>query len=286
MALIFEKIVQKLTEAKIESPRLEARLILAAINQIDADEVSAYTEFSDQECVLAEKMLIQRLNHCPLDKILGHREFYKYDFLCTEDVLSPRPDTEILVETAAKLIFRHNLQNVLELGVGSGCVLLSLLADFPFLCGTGIDISSKALQIAEKNAQNLGIEKRAKLFCADWNDNNFIAKIGQKFDVIVSNPPYIPSAEIEKLAPEVRNYDPKSALDGGESGFDAYERIVKIAPELLKKDGFLLFESGYNQARKIAEICKENGFKVLEIAKDLSGIERCVLAQKGDPSAF
>ena len=211
---------------------------------------------------------------------MGHREFYKYDFLCNDDVLSPRPDTEILVESAGKLIFKNELKTVLELGVGSGCVLLSLLADFPYIYGVGADISPKALDTAKRNASRLGVENRAKLVLADWNDDNFAAKLGQKFDIIISNPPYIPSDDIAFLAPEVREFDPLTALDGGKTGFDAYERISAIAPDLLKDEGFLLFEAGINQAHKIAEICEKNSFKVLEIIKDLAGIERCVIAKK------
>lgn len=280
MTQIFDKIVQKLSLAGIDSPRLEARLILAAAKKSECAEISAFTELNDIECALVEKMLEQRLKHKPLDKILGHREFYKYDFLCNENVLSPRSDTEILVEQAAKLIFKHNLKNALELGIGSGCILLSLLADFPFLCGTGVDISKKALEVAKKNAENLDVDKRLNLRCADWNDDNFVFAFQKKFEIIVSNPPYIPSDDIAGLAPEVREFDPIEALDGGKSGFAAYERIAKIAPSILAENGFLLFESGYNQAHKIAEICEENGFEVFDIEKDLAGIERCIIAKK------
>ena len=280
MTQIFDKIVQKLSLAGIESPRLEARLILAAAKNVEYAEISAFTELNDTECALAKKMLEKRLKHKPLDKILGHREFYKYDFLCNEDVLSPRPDTEILVEQAAKLIFKHTLKNALELGVGSGCVILSLLADFSFLCGTGVDISAKALQVAEKNALNLGVQDRIEFVNLDWNDADFVSAFKKKFDIIVSNPPYIPSADIADLAPEVRDFDPIEALDGGESGFDAYERIAKIAPLLLKENGYLLFEAGYNQASEISEICEKNGFRLIKTEKDLAKIERCVIVQK------
>ena len=280
MALNFENIVQKLIDTGIESPRLEARLIIAAAKKVDCQEVSQFCELSAAEEQKITSMIDERLSNRPLDKILGHREFYKYDFFCNDDVLSPRPDTETLVEQAANLIFRHNLKNVLELGIGSGCVLLSLLADFPFLCGTGVDISPKALKVAKQNASRLGVENRTRLFCADWNNDNFIAEIGQKFDIIVSNPPYIPSTEISELAPEVREFDPLLALDGGESGFDAYEKISEISPQLLEDGGYLLFESGINQAQKIVEICEKNGFNLLHIQKDLAGIDRCVIAKK------
>lgn len=277
---IFEEIVQKLSEAKIESPRLEAKHMIAEVKQLEIGEISSFTEISQEEQKLLQNMVEQRLQHRPLDKILGHKEFYKYDFLCNNDVLSPRFDTEILVEYAAGLIFKHGFRNVLELGVGSGCVLLSLLADFPDLYGEGIDTSEKALKTALKNAQRLGVEQRVNLMRADWNDDNFEKIFKQKFDIIVSNPPYIPSSEIEKLEAEVRDYDPITALDGGISGFDAYERIAEVAPKMLKCGGYLLLESGYNQANKIVEICEKNSLNKLDIIKDLSGIERCVIMQK------
>ncbi len=281
MALSFDDIVKKLSDFEVESPRLEARMMIAAAKNIDCDEVSALCEISFNEAEKIQKMIEQRSAHCPLDKILGHREFYKYDFLCNTDVLSPRPDTEVLVEQAAKLIFKHEMKNILELGVGSGCILLSLLADFPYLSGVGIDISQKALDMAQKNAQRLGVEKRVQLFRADWNEQAFAAKFNnRKFEIIVSNPPYIPSSEILKLSPEVKNFDPLLALDGGESGFNAYERIAELAPTLLNNDGYLLFEAGINQAEKIALICEKNGLKIIDIVKDLSGIERCVIVQK------
>ena len=280
MALSFDEIVKKLSNAGIESPRLEARIMIAEAKSIDCDEVSAFSEISQKDEQKISAMLEQRLAHRPLDKILGHREFYKYDFLCDDDVLSPRPDTEILVEQAAKLIFKYELHSVLELGVGSGCVLFSLLADFPYISGVGVDVSQKALKIAEKNSERLGVQNRTQLICADWNDENFSDKIQDKFDIIVSNPPYIPSDEILKLEKEVRCYDPLIALDGGKSGFDAYERISFLASHLLKNNGFLLFESGYNQADLIAQICEKNDLNVLDTIKDLSGIKRCVIAQK------
>lgn len=280
MALCFEDIVRKLADNNIESPRLEARLIVAEAKKIDGNAVSSLIEISAEDAEKIDDMLKQRLQHKPLDKIFGHREFYKYDFLCDENVLSPRPDTEILVECAADLIFKHKMQNVLELGVGSGCVLLSLLADFPFLSGSGIDISDKALKVAAKNAERLGVQNRANLFCADWNEKSFGSRFVQPFDMVVSNPPYIPSEQIFSLEPEVKDHDPLCALDGGNSGFDGYCRIAKTAPFLLKNGGYLLFESGYGQAQKIADICLCEGFELIDIKKDLAGIERCVIVKK------
>lgn len=280
MSLDFNTLIERLIKAEVKSPRLEARIMLAEVKGIEIAEVSVSSDISAEEEIRLEQMLEQRSNHRPLDKILGHREFYKYDFLCNDNVLSPRSDTEILVEQAAKLIFKQNLRNVLDLGVGSGCVLFSLLADFPFLSGVGIDVSLKALEVAGKNALRLGVQNRVQLISADWNNENFCDRINKQFDIIVSNPPYIPSAEISMLAPEVKNFDPLLALDGGLSGYDAYEKIVSLAPKLLKNNGYLLFEAGYNQAQKIKIICENCNFEIVDVVNDLSGIERCVISQK------
>ncbi len=260
----FDSLIQKLSTAGIESPRLEARLL---------------KENASDEKKL-EQMLQARLKHQPLDKILGRKEFYKYTFKVNADVLSPRPDTETLVEAAAKLIEQNKIKNILELGVGSGCILLSLLADFPNLKGKGIDRSASALKIAAENAKCLGVESRCSLQEADWFDEAFINQIGGGFEMVVSNPPYIPHHEIETLETEVKKYDPWLALDGGLDGLESYRRIADLAPKLVKDGGFLLLEAGVHQAADIIKIICSKGLQHFKTEKDLSGIERCIIFQK------
>lgn len=272
--------VQKLAVAKIESPRLEARLLLAEVLCCKPEEIHQDIILTSKQKEQVEAMLAERLQHKPLDKILGHREFYKYDFKVDENVLSPRPDTEILVEQALDILQNIRKPKILDLGCGSGCIIESLLKDVQSALGVAVDISDKTLAVAKKNADNLELSDRLRFINASWFSSDFAEKIGDRFDIIVSNPPYIPSADIETLDDEVKKYDPLPALDGGESGFESYERIAQIAPELLQNDGIILLEAGYGQAEKIADIFTIYGFELLKIVNDLSGIKRCVILQK------
>ena len=280
MADYFSTMVQRLAAAKIENPRLESRLLLAEVLHCKPSEIYAGIDISDANMRKTEALLERRLQHKPLDKILGHREFYKYDFAVNEDVLSPRPDTEILLESALAILSDIPTANILDLGCGSGCIIESLLKEMPQACGVAVDISDKALAVAKKNADSHTIGTRLQFIKADWFADNFIDAFKDKFDMIISNPPYIPSADIENLEPEVKNYDPRLALDGGESGYDSYMRIAEVAPELLKDDGYILLEAGQGQAQKIVDIFASHGFAMRKTVNDLSGIARCVILQK------
>lgn len=264
MSLSFTEVVQKLSQAGICSPRLEARLLM---------------ENAENDKML-ENMLEKRLKHKPLDKILGQKEFYKYRFKVSENVLSPRPDTETLVEAAIKIIKDKNIDSVLELGVGSGCVLLSLLADCGTLRGVGVDKSVKALEVARENAEFLGVTDRCHLIEADWFEEKFLQKLTPSYDMIVSNPPYIPSKDIEKLDPEVKNYDPRLALDGGSNGLESYQKIVPLAYLLLQENGYLLLEAGIHQAASIVDLATKKGLIHIQTLKDLGSVERCIIFQK------
>lgn len=280
---VYEELIRLLIEAKIPSPRLEARLLIAAAAGTDADNISSDTVLSDDVKKRLEKMAEERLKHKPLDKIVGHKAFYKYDFIVNENVLSPRPDTEILVMAAADIICRHSVRSVLDMGTGSGCILLSLLKDFPDLHGTGIDISDTALQTARSNLKKLDINLRqADFFQTDWFNDNILSVHGAPFDLIVSNPPYIPGDEINSLDTEVKDFDPKLALDGGPDGLKSYRRIAEISPFLLSSKGFILLECGAGQAQDIIQIFTLNGFEHIKTLPDLAGIERCIIFRKKD----
>lgn len=280
MADYFFSIVQRLAAEKIENPRAEARLLLAEVLKCSPSEIYSEIEVSAEIISKTEALLKQRLQHKPLDKILGHREFYKYDFKVNEDVLSPRPDTEILLESALEILQNMSAANILDLGCGSGCIIESLLKEKINACGVAVDISERALAVARKNAINLEIGSRLQFMKADWFTSDFTNAFKDRFDMIVSNPPYIQSEDIETLDPEVKNYDPRFALDGGESGYDSYLRIAEVAPELLKDNGYILLEAGQGQAQKIADIFIAHGLTLHKIVNDLSGIARCVILQK------
>lgn len=280
MSDYFSEMIGKLSAAGIESPRLEAKLILAHILNCESAEISMYDDIPSAVQTKADALLQRRLKHEPLDKILGHRGFYKYDFLTDKRVLSPRPESELLVEEALNLLAPETECNILDLGTGSGCLLASILAQRPCCRGIGIDISADALEVARQNIARLNLQARMDLQQADWFAADFITALAKKFSLIVSNPPYIPTKDIAELAPEVRDYDPLPALDGGEDGMDSYARIAEIAPKLLLNGGYILLEAGYGQAAAIADLFLQQKFSLIKIADDLSGIQRCVIMQK------
>lgn len=278
--MLYQELVDTLIKADVCSPRLEARLLIAHVCNLNPNDVTSHVSLTDVQKQHLEMLVQQRLEHKPLDKILGHKEFYKYDFLVTESVLSPRPDTEILLEAVIDIIRTYRLSSVLDLGTGSGCILLSLLKEITSLQGIGVDKSDQALNIAYQNAKILQVDTRCNLLQADWFYPSFTDKIKQRFDMIVSNPPYIPTADIDTLETEVKNFDPILALDGGYDGLDSYRKIAEISPLLLTTNGYVALEIGINQADDVNSIFTGNGFNLLKIIKDLSGIERCLIFVK------
>ena len=280
MASVFDDLVRKLVQGGIESPRLEARMLLAFITNQNVSDIFTDINLNDEQKKHLTQLLSRRLAHEPLDKIIGYREFYKATFKVSDKVLSPRPDTEILVEAALQLLPDDKPATILDLGTGSGCIIESLLIEKPLARGVAVDISAEALAVAQENAGNLGIENRLDFVQADWFDADFAERLTQKFDMIVSNPPYIPSQDIAKLMSEVKNYDPMLALDGGVDGFDSYKRIAELMPNLLKTGGHILLEAGKGQAAQIAEIFSAQGLHLLNIYHDLADIERCVVMEK------
>lgn len=278
---VYDNLIIRLAQAKIPSPRLEARLLLAYVLQTDSNNSKLQNAelTQEQQDELAE-ILIRRIEkHEPMDKILGHKEFYKYDFIISQDVLSPRPDTEILLEAALELITFEN-KSVLDLGTGSGCILLSLLKEHKTLQGVGVDISAQALKIAQTNARKLDIEKQVSWVNKSWFDDDFLNCFKTPFDVIVSNPPYIPEQDILELDDEVKKYDPYQALSGGKDGLDSYRRIAEVTPDLLTVGGYILLECGIGQAKEVSDIFSKQGLSLCKVIKDLQGIDRCIILKK------
>lgn len=276
-----EEITEILKRGNIDMPQFEARMIAASVLSINVDTFlftpPAATESQVEQM---KKMAEERLTHKPLCKILGAKGFYKYDFVVNEHVLSPRPDTEILVEAAIKEAKKISAKNILDLGTGSGCIILSIMGDVPELKGWAVDASSQAMKVAKINSGRLGLDSRMTFLQASWFDENLPKLLGTKFDIIVSNPPYIPSAEIQMLDPEVKNYDPLSALDGGADGLSHYRRIAELCPQILNDGGAIFLEGGQHQEKSITDIFENKGFRLVEIIPDLSGINRCIFLKK------
>ena len=227
-----------------------------------------FDEPVEEEQVRKYRELIRRRGrHIPLQYLTGSQEFMGYSFLVTEDVLIPRQDTEILVEEVLKEL--HDGMSILDMCTGSGCILLSLLQYSNDCEGTGTDLSAKALEIAKENGRRLG---KTPVFL----ESDLFEKVEGRYDVIVSNPPYIPTEVIPTLMPEVREYEPEGALDGKEDGLYFYREIVRQAGEYLNRGGRLFFEIGCGQAAQVSALLEEAGYKEIEVVKDFAGLDRVV----------
>jgi len=270
--------VLRLQAAKIESASLDARIIMEQVLGVTREQLlfSLDLPINDAQYAELKKLVEMREMRKPLAQIIGKREFWGLNFVVSDATLDPRPDSETLVEAVlARLKNRSEKLKILDLGTGTGCLLLSLLSELPNANGVAVDICEKALNIARQNALNLGISDRVQFICSNWAEK--LENIEQGFDIIISNPPYIPSEEIKTLAPEVAKFEPIGALDGGVDGFDCYRKIIGQLPKLLAENGFAAFEIGMGQEKYLTKIAYNNGFEVIEIKKDLAGIARCVI---------
>ncbi len=261
--------MQKLKEAEIGEAQLDARLLLEEVCGTDHNTLLCHgdREVSEAEEEQYRRALEQRAVHVPLQHLLGYQDFMGLRFQVNEHVLIPRQDTEILVEEAMRYL--HDGMRILDLCTGSGCILLSLLHYSNDCEGTGVDISKEALQVAALNAELLGIK-------ADFLKSDLYEKVTGKFDLLVSNPPYIERKVIPTLMEEVREYDPYIALDGGEDGLDFYRRIIGGAQDYLKRGGQILMEIGSGQAQAVSELLREAGFKEIDVCRDFAGLDRVV----------
>jgi len=221
-------------------------------------------------------MLRRTLAHEPLSRVLGAREFWGLDFMLSPDTLDPRPETETLVEAVlARLPERGRPRRFLDLGTGTGCLLLALLSEYPAATGVGVDLAAGAVDTAARNAERHGLRPRAEFVVGNWGKG-----LTEAFDVIVANPPYIASSDLAALPPEVRDYDPSLALDGGADGLAAYRAIAADLPRLLAPAGFFACEIGAGQENAVAGIISAAGLVIDNVLPDLAGIPRCVVARR------
>lgn len=263
----------RLAAAGVEDPAREARLLVAHALHLPADRLTADPDrplVPDAQARLAAA-LAAREQRRPMSHILGRRAFWRHDFIVTPDVLDPRPETEVLVAAALAEPFVR----VLDLGTGSGAILLSLLADRPAAAGLGTDLSQAALDVAARNAAALGLSARAALHRADW-----FAGVEGRFDLIVSNPPYIAAGEMAGLAPEVRDHEPRMALTDGGDGLSAFRAIAAGAAAHLVPGGRLLVETGTSQGPAVAALMVAARLSGVRILPDLDGRDRVVAARR------
>jgi release factor glutamine methyltransferase len=260
------EITTRLAAAGIDEPRREARLLLAAALGINAAGLIARDEVDPAAYADA---LARRVAREPLAYITGRKEFWGLTFFTSPATLIPRPDTETLIEAVLESGLKP--RTVLDLGTGTGCLLLAALHEFPAAFGVGVDINPDAAALAARNARALGLANRAAFLASSWT-----SALAQKFDLVLSNPPYIEGPDLSGLMPEVRKYEPVAALDGGADGLDAYRAIIAALPSILAPDGLAVLELGAGQAISVAALAAEAGFSC-SVRPDLAGRDRAAL---------
>lgn len=277
LADLQRRITQTLRAAKCDTPELDARLLLAHAACFSDTQLALKADepASPALQVAARRLSDWRAAGKPVAKIIGHKEFWGLRFIVSEAVLDPRPDSETLIEAALPLLPEEQDLQLIDLGTGSGCLLLTLLAERPHARGLGIDQSRAALQLARRNAHCLGMRQRVAFRHGDW-----LRGINMAADMIIANPPYIESAEIARLDKTVRLYDPRAALDGGVDGLAPYRHLIKPAFARLKIGGHLVLEIGSTQAAAVSALMAGAGFGDIARRQDLAGRDRIVQGQK------
>ena len=221
-----------------------------------------------------DNLIQERAKSKPIAQIIKKKDFWKYEFIVNNNVLIPRPDTEILIEQTLKLVKNKNRLQILDIGIGSGCILMSILKEKKNFIGTGIDISNKSLQISKVNGQKLRINNRLRLFKS--NIDNFNTG---KYDLIVSNPPYIKKSNLKCLEKDI-GFEPKQALDGGLDGLSEIRKVINKSSELIKRSGHFIIEIGFDQKIKVKKLLRDKGFYIKKTVKDLSNHDRCIVSIK------
>lgn len=277
LKLLKTDIENMLKEAAIESASLDARLLICHILNIEMIDYATdlNRRVSEEEYNALIKLVDLRRSRMPMSQIFGDKEFWSLSFKVTKDTLTPRADSETLIEAALDEINDRNKElRILDMGTGSGCLLLSLLSELPNAKGLGIDISPQAIDVAVENSENLGLSDRAAFRISNWTaqlDDH------EKFDIIICNPPYIGTDEKASLDPEVRTFEPAAALFSGTQGFDDYERITPMLSKHLAKEGIIILEIGYKQAQRVKKIFIFEGFNNITIKQDLGQRDRCLV---------
>lgn len=270
----YEQGCRTLQAAGIEEAALDARLLLEAVYGTDRNDLLVHGE--QPVAPEAEEKYLnwirQRAEHIPLQQLTGEQGFMGLTFSVNEHVLIPRQDTEILVEEVLKEL--HDGMRVLDMCTGSGCILLSLLHYSNDCEGLGVDLSAEALEVAGRNVLKVLTPEKAEH--AHFLQSDLFEKVEGKFEIIVSNPPYIASAEVEKLMPEVRDHEPRMALDGTEDGLYFYRRIIEEAGKHLVSSGMLFFEIGYDQGQAVSELMRTEGYCDVQVVQDYAGLDRVV----------
>ena len=273
---IQRKLCNNFSTIGIETPELDARIILKEVLSLDDKDLILKESLDIPEEMIEKIITIEsrRLNGEPISKIFKKRDFYNSTFVISNDVLDPRPETELIVEIANNYIDKNEVKNILDLGTGSGCILLSILKENKMINGLGIDLSKDAISIAKQNSKKLNLETQSNFLISNW-----MSSLNYKYDLVVSNPPYIASEDIKKLSKSVKIYDPILSLDGGDDGLNSYRLIASDLKRVVSKNALIIIEIGYNQSLQVIEIFKKNNFKLTKKYNDINGLDRVLTFQ-------
>ena len=261
----------------INTAQLDAEILMEKVIGKDKKYIILNSEekLNFERLRFFKTLIKKRSNRKPIAYLINKKFFWKYEFLITEDILIPRPDTELLIELALKITRNKNRINILDIGIGSGCILLSILKEKKNFSGTGIDISKNCINISKINANKLKVTDRTKFYKSDVDKFDL-----GKYDLIVSNPPYIKKNELKYLETEVSKFEPKLALDGGLDGLSEIRKVIKKSSELIKKNGKLILEIGFDQKNRVINLLTKKGFYINSISKDLASNDRCIVSTK------
>ena len=261
----------------VPNPQLDSELLMAKIIKKDRNYIllNSNTYLNGNDLKNFYSLIKQRSLGEPIAYLTNKKNFWNSDFYITNDTLIPRPDTELIVENVLRLTKQKNKINILDIGIGSGCILLSILKERKSFYGTGVDISKKCLNISKINAINLKVNSRLKLYKSDVDKFNL-----GKYDLIVSNPPYIKKCKIKYLEKDVAEFEPLLALNGGLDGLSEIRKVIKKSSELIKKNGKFILEIGFDQKKKVINLLKKEGFYINSAQKDLANNDRCLVSTK------
>ena len=268
---------EKLKQHNIESALLDSQLLMSETIKKDQKFIilNPGKKLKNFDYEFFKKLISYRAKGKPVAYLTGVKSFWNYDFFLNDKVLIPRPDSELIVDQVLKIYKNKRKINFLEVGVGSGCLILSILKEKKLFSGTGIDISNHSIKISNINAKNLKIQNRIKLYKSDIDNFNL-----GKYDLIISNPPYIKKLDFKNLKRDVNKFEPRVALDGGLEGLSCFRKIIKKSSELIKNHGKLILEIAFDQKRDVTKILRENGFYINKILKDLANNDRCIISTK------
>ena len=266
-----------LKQSGVSNPQLDCEILLS--NSINKDKkyiiLNPKQILNDGQLSDFKSLIEKRKKGEPIAYLINKKEFWNNEFFVNKDVLIPRPDTELIIEEVLKIYSKNTHLQVLDIGTGSGCILLSILKERKYFYGTGIDISKKSINVSKFNAKKLNLENRVKFFHSSVD--NFITG---KYDIIVSNPPYIELVSLKYLEKDIVNFEPKLALSGGFDGFSKIRKVINKANCLIKKNGKFILEIGFNQKNKVKEILKQEGFYINKAVRDYGNNDRCIISTK------